>query len=311
MAHVNENRPRPSIRRLCQFSLRTALVLMTLLCIGLGTWTYRSQRQKLAVEAITDVGGEFCYSYQAEPSSSGIGKAYSFQVEPAAPSWLRNFIGDHYFITPVRLLIRKQGEIDHDCLAHLEALPHLEEMWFYDVKLDDVDLANLKHLRKLTILTFGKGTLSGSAPPKNFDFLRHLRKLESLDLSDSKFGDRDAANVAQTSTLKWLYLYKSAIGDGGLAQFQDLTNLQSLGLSGTNVTDAGLPHISRLQKLQYLALSDSKITDASVQHLSVMRGLVRVELYNSQVTEEGLRNLRQALPHCEVNGKRLVDAAKP
>jgi hypothetical protein len=317
MDHVKKNRPQPSIRRLFQFSLKSALVLMTILCIGLGTWTYRSKRQMLAVEAITDVGGEFCYSYQvvdpnsvpAPPSSGGrIGNTYSFQVEPATPSWLRNLIGDHYFITPVRLLIRKQGQIDHNCLAHLKALPHLEEMWFYDVELDDVDLANLKHLRKLKMLTFGDGTLSRSDPPRNFDFLRRLRKLESLTLSDSEFGDRDAANIAQASTLKYLYLYDSAIGDGGMAQIRRLTNLESLGLNGTNVTDTGIAHICCLQKLQYLALSDCKITDAAIQHLSIMNGLRRVELYRTKVTEKGFSDLRQALPGCEVMGKPSVDA---
>src|SRR5687768_6661225 len=222
MTDLKKTRRQRSIRRLFQFSVKSVLVLMTLLCIGLGTWTYRSQRQLFAVEAITNAGGEFCYSYQARPSSSGIGKTYSFQVEPAAPGWLRNLIGDHYFITPLKLVIRKQREIDPNCLAHLKALPHLEEMWFNDVALDDADLASLKHLRKLKILTFGAGTLSGSAPPRNFDFLRHLRQLVWLTLSDSEFGDRDAAHIAQTSTLKQLYLYDSAIGDAGMTQIQHL-----------------------------------------------------------------------------------------
>jgi hypothetical protein len=291
---------------------------MTLLCVVLGTWTYRSQRQKFAVEALTDAGAEFNYSYQVvdpnsvpvPPSDFGrIGKVYGYQVEPAAPSWLRNLIGDHYFITPVRLSVRKKGQIDHNVLAHLKALPHIEELWFQDVELDDDDVANLKHLRKLKMLTFVDGTLSGSNPPRNFEFLRHLRKLESLTLSNSEFGDRDAANIAHTSTLKDLYLYASAIGDDGMVQIQRLTNLELLGLNGTRVTDTGIARISGLQKLHYLALSDCKVTDEAIQHLLKMSGLRTIELYRTKVTKKGFRDLRQALPSCKVMGKPIVDAA--
>lgn len=325
MADLTKNHPQPSIRRLLQFSLKSALILMTLLCIGLGTWTYRSQRQKVAVEAITEAGGEFGYSYQivetrpprsARALGSMIVKPYSYETEPAAPSWLRNLIGDHYFITPTRLVIgtpghflespmepmtRTQGKFDPNCLAHLKALPHLEELWSANVELDDADLANLRHLRKLKFLELRRGALSGSAPPRNFDFLRRLRKLESLCLTDSQFGDSDVAHILQTSTLKNLFLYGSAIGDGGVAQIRRLTNLELLGLSGTNVTDTGVAHLSGLQKLQYLALGDCNITDAAIPHLSLMKGLRRVELSRTKVTEKGLRDLRQALPQCDVH----------
>src|SRR5688572_6398198 len=98
MADLKKDRPQRSIRRLFQFSVRSVLILMTLLCIGLGTWTYRSQRQMRAVEAITNAGAEFCYSYQVNsevvrPRSdfgNQIGKTYNYDFEPAAPSWLRN-----------------------------------------------------------------------------------------------------------------------------------------------------------------------------------------------------------------------------
>src|SRR5262245_41847591 len=71
---------RPS-RRWLQFNLRTLLVLMFLVFVPLG-WLaarhHQKQRERGAVNAIENIGGQVSYSLQYDENDS-----------PAGPAWLR------------------------------------------------------------------------------------------------------------------------------------------------------------------------------------------------------------------------------
>jgi hypothetical protein len=293
-------------RRLLRFSLKMLFVLVTLLCLWLGTLTNSANRQRRAVEAIGRSGGEFRYDYQlvSRPKRLGQGQRFSHRVHPPGPVWLRRVLGDHYFITPLALNIGNQNGIKDNCFVHLDAVTSLQSVMLYNVPLRDSDIKHFKHLRNLENLTFNQGSLSGTNSPTKFEFLSKLSKLESLSLTDSKFGDQDARFLADKVNLNTLFLYRSAIGDDGLAHFQNLKNLQMLGLSGTKVTDRGMAHIGNLPKLVYLALSDTTVSDQSIETLITMDSLQDVELYRTNVTQDGIRRLRDALPQCMINGKR-------
>ena len=55
------NLDRLSRRRWLQFSIRTLLVLVTLLCVALSLWIVPAERQRRAVEAIEKLGGIVFY----------------------------------------------------------------------------------------------------------------------------------------------------------------------------------------------------------------------------------------------------------
>ena len=292
-----------SRRRIWRFSLRTLLIGLTLFCVWLGMWANSANRQRRAVEAIELSGGRFNYDYQRVPTPSGrSGQRFSYKVQPPGPKWLRKIVGDHYFITPVTLLIGEQPGIKDDCLKHLDALPSLESAMFYNVPITDRDSSHFRHPTNLRFLTFNEETLSGESAPRQFDFLQYLPKLESLSLIDSRFGDSDARFLKRTVDLNTLFLYDSAIGDEGLAQLQHLKKLEMIGLGGTRVTDAGIARLTPLPKLRYASLNNLNLTDAAIEAFSKMSSLRDLELHNTKMTREGLSKLRTLLPKCEING---------
>ena len=70
--HTTPSKPR---RRWFQFSLRTLMVLVTVLCVWLGLVSERARKQREAVAAIEALGGWVWYDYQ----NSG--------QEPPGPKW--------------------------------------------------------------------------------------------------------------------------------------------------------------------------------------------------------------------------------
>jgi len=297
---VGQQKPK---RRLWRFSLKTLLILLTIFCLWLGTLSNRANRQRRAVEAIQLSGGEFNYDHQRVPNPRGSGQSYSLRVDPPGPKWLRRLLGDHYFITPVALQINSQAGIKDDCFAHLDALQDLESLMSYKVPFRDSDVTHLKHLKNLKLLAFNEGTLSGPDGPRQFGFLQHLPKLESLSLIDSKFGDTDARFLREAVNLKTLFLYNSAIGDEGLAQLQHLHKLEFIGLGGTKVTDRGIAYLSSLPQLRYISANDLNLSDAAFESFTKMSALRELELHNTHVYRDGIERLRRAMPKCRINGK--------
>jgi hypothetical protein len=303
MEKQNETETQSPRHRFWRFSLKTLLILLTLCCLWLGTLANSANRQRRAVEAIQRSGGEFNYDYQRILPRAGSGQAFSHQVEPPGPKWLRGILGDHYFITPVTLRIGRQAGIKDNCLAHLSALPNLERAMFYEVPFRDSDVVHLKYLKNLKSLTFNEGTLAGADGPSRFEFLKFLPNLESLSLNDAKFGDADARFLKDMLKLKTLFIYGSAIGDDGLAQLQHLKNLELIGLGRTKVTDRGISYLSSLPKLKYLSANELNITDKAFNSFTKMAALRDLELSRTNVSREGIEQLRLAMPKCVVNGK--------
>ena len=86
--------PQPR-RRWFQYSLRTLLLFMLLVSIGM-SWVavriQRARRQREAVEAIQKLGGLVRYDYQVQQSGNPLPGA-----GPPGPAWLRNLLGEDIF----------------------------------------------------------------------------------------------------------------------------------------------------------------------------------------------------------------------
>src|SRR4051812_43109666 len=84
----------PTAKRFFRFSLRTVLVVLTLLCVALGRWVVRAQRQKEAVAAVRQAGGKVAYTYEFDSKGYWIKNP-----KPWTPLWLRLTFGEDLFIT--------------------------------------------------------------------------------------------------------------------------------------------------------------------------------------------------------------------
>jgi hypothetical protein len=195
-------------RRWFQFSLRSLMILMLLVGIGMAIWIVpikkRAERQQAAIKAIVNDGGLVTYDYQEnQPANrSGFVKA-----EPPGPGWLRKLLGDDYFANVVTVRVRTDAG-----LKELSGPKHLKGLIRpYNDRFTSVNSKGqrISHIDATQITDIGVRQL------------QDLNELEYVDLSDT------------------------GITDAGLDYFKGKSHLQMLNLSGDQISDAG---VNDLQK---------------------------------------------------------------
>jgi hypothetical protein len=60
-----------------------------------------------------------------------------------------------------------------------------------------------------------------------------------------------------------------------------------------------MPAIARMTQLESLDLNPSSVTDEGVRQLKTLARLKRLRI-GPHVTKEGFKELKEALPHCEI-----------
>jgi RND family efflux transporter MFP subunit len=141
--------------------------------------------------------------------------------------------------------------------------------------------------------------------------LKGLTQLQSLDLERTKVTDAGLEILKGFAKLQSLNLFGTSVTDAGLRYLDGLPNLQPLDLSHTKVTDAGLEHLKGLTALQTLSLASTDVTDAGLLHLKGLTNLRMLNLSYTRVTDAGVRDLRKALPSCQINSRELRAATQP
>ena len=97
-------------RRRFRYSLRGLMLLILVLCIGLGVWAEKARRQRSAVAAILSSGGDAAYDYEM------VNGDYQADRHPSEPKWLLRLSGIDFFhnvkyVLP-QLLFRGRGILD-------------------------------------------------------------------------------------------------------------------------------------------------------------------------------------------------------
>lgn len=229
---MNTNDLNQPKRRWMRFSLRTLLLLVLFVSIGL-TWLKikmnQARQRRAVVEAIEKAGGAVNYDYFAGrgPSDSSV------------PHWAREFFGDDFFFDVVAADSYHQSTFDDNAAAYLKELTKLKVIELYGTQLTDAGFA---HLEGLT-------------------------NVEMLLLTDEQITDAGLAHFRRLTKLKLLVLTGTQVTGAGLKHLEGLTNLEGLSLKDTKVSDAGLPHLAALTKLNGLDLSGTQVTDAGVTTL--------------------------------------------
>lgn len=193
-----------------QFSLRTLLVVMTVLCIGPGGYVALEQgkaREKQgAVAAMEELGGYVFYDENA-PARSGL---------------TRLLLGDDSFgnvngvdFNPLKT---ENHQITDADLKHLKSFPRLNHLV-------------LKNCRQVT--DAGLAELSGHA------------NLQYLYLNDTPITDAGLVHLARLSSLEELSLAHTQVTGPGLIQLSGLTKLQFLYLYSNRIPP---DRVNELQK---------------------------------------------------------------
>jgi hypothetical protein len=167
-----------------RFSLRTLLVLMTVLCVWLGFKVNAARRQKEAVLALRETGAMIVFDYQLRTVSGLPQKKIDLTRSPPGPVWLRKLLGDESFgnVIIVQLhtfdLPGPPGRLD---LSLLQNLPTLSSLMVRSDELCDDDLIKIGGIRSLKFLYLYASHLTDAG-------LAHLQSLSELGVLDLSFG---------------------------------------------------------------------------------------------------------------------------
>ena len=251
-------------RRWHRFSLRTLLIVVILVAVGLGLLMRQVheqretvQREEAAVAELNKLGGSVVCAIQAEP------------VLPSLPVWLRKILGDEEY-QPVESVLYRANR----AIVELGSRHPIEIEGLSSSSTQGTD-AGLKHIGQLTAV-------------------------RGLYMENRNFENAELEYLCKLTSLKHIDLKHTPITDVGLEHIGRLTTLQSLDLCDTKITDAGLKHIAKMTGLQTLFMNNTQITDAGLEHIAKLTGLQTLFIDNTQITDVGLAKLKIALPQCRI-----------
>ena len=148
------------------------------------------------------------------------------------------------------------------------------------------DITPLESLTKLTVLNLGSNQISDITP------VQSLVKLTELHLGTNQISD--ITPVQSLTMLTKLHLGINLISD--IKPLESLTNLKELGLLFNQISD--ISPLGSLTNLTNLDLQHNQISD--VTPLGSLTNLTLLILHDNQISDTQIRELRKALPNCEI-----------
>ena len=112
-------------RRYLTFSLRTFLVLLTVLAAWLGVVVNRAREQREAVKALEALGGSVGYDWQDVDLDLEELLSLDGPLTPPGPEWLRRLVGDDLFQDAVSVSFSEETNALKS-IAHLKRLRKLK-----------------------------------------------------------------------------------------------------------------------------------------------------------------------------------------
>jgi len=250
-------------RRWYQYSLRSMFVLTTLVAMACSWYAYEMKQaaERRAMIEAIIEAGGGVKYYDADNS-------YTDGEPPGWFSWLRKLHGDEHLGNAVTVYFYNTIHLEH-----IEDLTSLESLWLGGTFVKDAEMVHLKG----------------------------LANLEELWLYYTDITDAGLVHLKDLTNLTCLRLSGTDIGNEGLRHLKGLTSLTCPELGNTDITDKGLAHLKDMEDLKELELSYTKVSDVGLVHLHGLTRLRTLEVNDTCVTDDGLKELRKALPNCEIN----------
>ncbi len=166
---------KPKRRRWFRFSLRTFLVVVTVLAVWIGWYVNRAEKQRRAVKWVKENGGEVRYDFQLNGPEP---------IPEPGLGWFRDLIGIDYFADVLLVKLVSDEVID---LTPLRGLPKLTHLGLTGTQVSDLTpLSGLVNLENLWL--YGK-QVSDLTP------LSGLVNLEYLDIQGTQVSVEDAERL--------------------------------------------------------------------------------------------------------------------
>lgn len=224
---TTKNVPPPK-RHWYQFSLRTLLVVVLLVSVGMSWLTVRMQRvrkQREVINAVWELGG-WVYGEAAEPSDQ---------------TWLRESLGSVFF--PNVVDVRLAGTTVTDAgLEQLRVFAGLQELGLSGTQVTDAGLEHLKGMTRLQTLYLHDTQVTDAG----LEHLRGLNNLSVLTISrNTRITDVGLENLEGLTDLNTLFINDTQVTDAGLGHLKGMTKLRELHLGNTQVTEGGVNELKK------------------------------------------------------------------
>jgi len=216
-------------KRLFRFSLRGFFLLLTIICLLLGTPLILARRQQQTVKWITEQGGDVVYDWQEKPLA-----------ERKPP-----FFDNDVFRTVVTADFSRAKKITD--ISRLQYLTDLRCLWLYQTPIEDLSV--LSSIATLKTLSLTECKVADLAP------LTELPELSELNL-DGTFID-DLSPLAKCEQLQTLWLSKNYARYERLSSLKNITVIYLPMNSGTSSENAALK--KALPNIKYFA-NDPKVS---------------------------------------------------
>jgi hypothetical protein len=277
----------PSRASPLRFSLRSLLVLIALVAVGLGVfafWRDTKVREQRAADTILDRGGSVGW-VDGRPLAK-------------RPRWVQRlaWVLPEECLNTVCSIDFPRDPTDAD-LALLDDLPHIKTL--YLVRAKNVTPAGLAHLASLSEVQYAdlKETPLG---PAGFAHLAHWRGATMLWLAETGFTEAQIPWITANRGLTHLDLSGADLGDESLPAIAGLQNLEVLALRDTRVTSQGALSLSKLPKLAHLYLRGTQLDDEGLTQLAAIPTLQTLDIRRTNTTAEARERFNVAMPNCRM-----------
>ena len=302
-----------SKRRFVRFSLKTFLIVITLLGVVAGPYIYRAERQKRVVQWWVNGGG--LYSYDFEYIDNG---DYRPQAKAPGPAFLHKLIGLDYFAKLIRLdpgnVVDDLSELEDqkelqclgvrttsDNLAPLSRLTNLRSLGLICESVSDLptvnDLAPLSKLTNIEVMSLRNIIANDLSPLSNLTSLKRLGLHYRAPVKDQT-PVSDLTPLSGLINLKALTLTNIRAND--LSSLSSLTNLKVIELRYAPVSD--ITPLSGLTSIELVSLANMPVSDLTP--LIGLPNLKTLVVTKMTVSDDEIARFKQAMPNCEVKTNR-------
>lgn len=196
----------------------------------------------------------------------------------------------------LRTLSLSNSRLSDEQFAQLPPLASLEALGLDGTQLTDAGLEHLADFPTIRSLWLDQTRITSSGIAR----LTVLQDLTTLYISETNISGPGLAELHKLPQLRYISLKNCQLTPEDMQRLSGLTELDNLGLDHTNVSDEHLAQLTNLPKLRTLWLSKCPVTDEAVKHLSQFTTLQNLYLHGSEISEHGVKDLRKALPQCQV-----------
>jgi hypothetical protein len=181
----------PARRNWRALSLRSLLVLFTLLAVWLAIVANRAREQRRIVNALSQYpNAMIMYDYQWDLSAGGEIPKPRPLSPPPGPLWIRSRLGDEYFVTVIGVFLtgdwnRASDPPLREALEAIGDLPALRVLSLEGLPITDAELGAVAGQTDLTYLWLDETPISDAG----LVHLRRMRKLKYLYLRQSNVTD--------------------------------------------------------------------------------------------------------------------------